>query len=76
MVSRVTVTGDFSETEDCSSGPIAVSQSCAVQVRFLPSAVGGPDGGCSLSMAMCPGGRVRLRCRGRAHRGLRWCLLR
>ncbi|HKO19985.1 MAG TPA: choice-of-anchor D domain-containing protein [Acidobacteriaceae bacterium] len=39
-VSSVAVTGDFTESDTCAGGPIAVGAGCAVQVSFLPSATG------------------------------------
>lgn len=39
-VSSVIATGDFTETDTCTAGPIAVGLTCTVQVRFLPSATG------------------------------------
>ncbi|HEV2710013.1 MAG TPA: choice-of-anchor D domain-containing protein [Edaphobacter sp.] len=36
-VSSVVATGDFTETDNCTSATIAVGLSCTVQVRFLPS---------------------------------------
>ena len=43
-ISRVTVTGDFSETDTCAATPIAVGASCTVSVSFLPSATGARSG--------------------------------
>ena len=43
-VSSVTVTGDFNETDNCTSSPIAVNASCAVRVNFLPTATGSRSG--------------------------------
>jgi hypothetical protein len=43
-VSLVTTTGDFNETDSCAAGPIAVSSTCTVQVRFLPTATGSRSG--------------------------------
>jgi len=39
-VSLVTVSGDFSETDNCASGSIAPNASCSVSIIFLPSATG------------------------------------
>jgi hypothetical protein len=39
-VSRVTVMGDFTESDTCVGSAIAVGASCAVQVSFLPAATG------------------------------------
>jgi hypothetical protein len=39
-VSQIVTSGDFTETDNCVGVPIAVGASCAVQVTFLPSAVG------------------------------------
>jgi hypothetical protein len=43
-VSQVQATGDFSETDTCTSAPIAVSQTCTIQVRFLPTTTGNRTG--------------------------------
>ena len=39
-VSSVTSSGDFNESDNCTSAPIAVGASCTVQVSFLPTATG------------------------------------
>jgi hypothetical protein len=39
-VSQITTTGDFTETDSCTSASIAVNSACMVQVIFLPSATG------------------------------------
>jgi Protein of unknown function (DUF1573) len=44
VVSKVTATGDFNETDTCTAAPVAVGQTCTVQVRFLPTATGGRSG--------------------------------
>ncbi len=44
IVSLVTATGDFSETDSCTAAPIAVSQSCTIKIQFLPTAVGTRSG--------------------------------
>ncbi len=44
LVSRVAVTGDFSETDNCAGTSIAVGGSCTVEVRFLPTATGSRAG--------------------------------
>jgi hypothetical protein len=43
-VSRVAITGDFSETDNCTGGSIATGGSCAAQLRFLPTATGSRSG--------------------------------
>ena len=37
-------TGDFNETDNCAAAPIAVSPTCTIQVRFLPTATGSRSG--------------------------------
>jgi hypothetical protein len=44
VVSRVAIAGDFSETDTCTTTPIAVSLTCSIQVRFLPTATGNRSG--------------------------------
>lgn len=44
VVSSVTVTGDFAETDTCAGATFAVGQSCAVNVEFLPTVVGARSG--------------------------------
>ncbi len=44
LVSMVAVTGDFNEADTCTAAPIAVSQTCTIQVRFLPTATGSRAG--------------------------------
>jgi hypothetical protein len=44
VVSEVTATGDFIETDSCTAAPIAVGATCAIQVRFLPTATGSRSG--------------------------------
>ena len=43
-ISQVAATGDFSETDTCTAGPIAVGSTCTIQVRFLPTATGSRTG--------------------------------
>jgi hypothetical protein len=44
-VNRITVTGDFSETDNCiSSFPLAAGGSCVVKVTFSPTAAGSRTG--------------------------------
>jgi hypothetical protein len=43
-VSQVQTTGDFNETDTCATAPIAVNQTCTIQVRFLPTATGSRAG--------------------------------
>lgn len=44
VVGQVSVTGDFSETDTCVGGTVAIGASCAVQVSFLPSSIGARTG--------------------------------
>ena len=44
VVSSVTTSGDFSETNQCLGSPVAQGASCTVQVSFLPSATGSRTG--------------------------------
>jgi hypothetical protein len=43
-VNRVATTGDFDETDTCTSAAIAVNSTCTIQVRFLPTATGSRSG--------------------------------
>jgi hypothetical protein len=43
-VSRVATTGDFDETDTCTTAPIAMNSTCTIQVRFLPTATGSRSG--------------------------------
>ncbi len=43
-VNSVATAGDFSESDTCTEAPIAVSQSCSIQVRFQPTAMGNRTG--------------------------------
>lgn len=43
-VTQVSVTGDFNETDNCVGAAVAAGTSCAVQVMFLPTAVGARTG--------------------------------
>ncbi|MCU1250710.1 MAG: BNR/Asp-box repeat protein [Edaphobacter sp.] len=44
IVSAVAVTGDFNESDNCAGTTIAVSLTCTIQVRFLPTATGNRTG--------------------------------
>lgn len=44
IVSSVVATGDFSETDTCTAGSIAVNSTCTIQVSFLPTATGSRTG--------------------------------
>jgi Transmembrane protein 131-like N-terminal len=44
VVSLVAVSGDFNETDSCTGAPIAVSMTCTIQIRFLPTATGSRSG--------------------------------
>jgi Transmembrane protein 131-like N-terminal len=43
-VSLVVVSGDFDETDSCTSVPIAAGATCTIQVNFLPTAIGSRSG--------------------------------
>jgi len=43
-ISQVAITGDFSETDNCTKGAIAVNGSCTVNVVFTPVATGARTG--------------------------------
>ena len=43
-VSLISTTGDFNETDSCTTAPVAVNLSCTIQVRFLPEATGNRSG--------------------------------
>ncbi len=43
-VTMVATTGDFNETDTCSSASIAVNLTCTIQVSFLPTATGNRSG--------------------------------
>jgi Transmembrane protein 131-like N-terminal len=44
VVSMVTTTGDFNETDTCTAAPVAVNLTCTIQVRFLPTVAGSRSG--------------------------------
>jgi hypothetical protein len=44
VISRVAVTGDFAETDTCTTAPVAVNLTCLIQVQFLPTATGSRSG--------------------------------
>jgi hypothetical protein len=44
VISRIAVTGDFTETDNCTTASIAVNLTCSIQVRFLPTATGSRSG--------------------------------
>jgi hypothetical protein len=44
IVSRVDITGDFNESDNCTAAPINIGLTCTIQIRFLPSATGGRTG--------------------------------
>jgi len=56
-VTGVAITGDFAETDTCTSAPIAVSQTCIIQIRFLPAATGSRTGLVTVSGDI-PGGQA------------------
>jgi hypothetical protein len=43
-VSLISTTGDFNETDTCTTSPVAVGATCSIQVSFLPSASGNRSG--------------------------------
>jgi hypothetical protein len=43
-VTSISMSGDFSETDNCVSTPVAVGGSCAIQVTFTPEATGSLSG--------------------------------
>ncbi|WP_263373408.1 choice-of-anchor D domain-containing protein [Granulicella aggregans] len=55
VVSGVTATGDFPETDDCVGSSIAAGGSCAVQVVFSPTAVGAATGVLTISANVAGG---------------------
>ncbi len=67
-VSRLTVTGDFSETDNCISNSIAIGASCVVQVRFLPTAPGSRSGLLTV-YGNVPGGQATVTLSGTATAG-------
>jgi hypothetical protein len=44
IVSRISVTGDFASTDTCVGGAIVQQATCAVQVSFVPTAIGNRSG--------------------------------
>jgi hypothetical protein len=44
IVSMVATTGDFNETDTCTTAPIAVNATCRIQVIFLPTVTGSRSG--------------------------------
>ncbi len=56
-VTMVSTTGDFNETDNCTSAPISVGQSCAVQIKFLPTATGNRTGTLTI-FGNVPGGQA------------------
>jgi hypothetical protein len=44
IVSLVATTGDFNETDTCTTAPIAVNATCTIQVIFLPTVAGSRSG--------------------------------
>ncbi len=57
LVSQVSLTGDFSETDTCTGAAVAAGASCQVQVSFLPAAVGSRTGVLTV-YADVPGGQA------------------
>jgi hypothetical protein len=56
-VTGVAITGDFTETDTCTSAPIAASQTCTIQIRFSPTATGSRTGLVTIS-GNIPGGQA------------------
>jgi large repetitive protein len=56
-VTGVATTGDFTETDTCTSAPIAVSQTCNLQIRFSPTVTGSRTGLVTI-YGNVPGGQV------------------
>lgn len=48
-VSAVAVTGDFAETDNCTSAPVAVAGSCTIHVTFSPTVGGSRSGTLTIS---------------------------
>jgi hypothetical protein len=44
VISRIAVSGDFAETDTCTTAPVAVNLTCSIQVQFLPTATGSRNG--------------------------------
>lgn len=44
VVSAVAASGDFDESDSCTTAPVEVNMTCTVQVRFLPTATGSRSG--------------------------------
>lgn len=44
VISRIAVTGDFTETDNCTTAPGTVNLTCSIQVQFLPTATGSRNG--------------------------------
>lgn len=57
VVSGMTATGEFTETDNCVGSPVAAGGSCAVQVVFAPTAAGAATGVLTIS-ANVAGGRA------------------
>lgn len=44
LTASISMSGDFSETDNCQSGSIAAGASCSIQVKFTPSQTGARSG--------------------------------
>jgi hypothetical protein len=56
-ITGIAVTGDFTETDTCTAAPVAASESCTVQISFLPTATGSRTGLLTVS-GNVPGGQA------------------
>jgi len=54
-VSAITLTGDFSETDNCVSGSVAQGATCAIQVTFTPTATGLRTGSAAIAANVAGG---------------------
>jgi hypothetical protein len=59
VLSSISMSGGFSETDNCVTAPVAVGASCAIQVTFTPQATG-PLGGEMIIYANVYGGQLAI----------------
>jgi hypothetical protein len=59
VVSSISMSGDFSETDNCANAPVAVGASCDLQVTFTPQATG-PRSGEMIIHANIYGGQLAI----------------
>lgn len=52
VIGTLAVAGDFIESDTCSGHTLAVGASCVVQIRFVPTAVGGRSGTLTIQAAV------------------------